>query len=408
MAFWDTVSRVTQGIAGVAGVLDILGGDDAQGPNPNVATFTYLQGRVNAAEQVRQLGWQAWMAGQQANSANAHAAMAFRQQGDLLDAADLSDDMAAHSAVQAGQTRAQAAHTRTQGADAAERSRVLSGRAEAMVGVLGRDLSRGYTAATAAYDRTSALVAADTKAAEVQAETAAAVAGATIERAQVAIERATVQARSNVSSLRLQAAQGGLASSSFTQSGAAAIGEDLALTVREQRAVQAGARARAAGAAAQAEITADRGAAHLAYATTQHANAMGAAADQYTRGQMQVDDISLAARTWGTRAAGAEVAAQGLDVQAAGLDLQGERFGHQAQTQRTQAEGAAVRASDQLLAARGAEIQQDFFSTQAAIGTHFLQQQPGVEEYGGQQSILEGMQLTSSAHEGQTQQEDRV
>ena len=406
---WGDIGDIGRAVSGVAGILDIFGGDEPQGPNPNVATFNWMQQRINGAEQVRQLGWQAWMAGQQANSANAHAALAYRQQGDLLDAADLSDDMAAHASNQAGQTRAQAAHTRTQGANMAERSRTLSERATAMVGVLGRDLQRGYTAAQAAYDRTEALVASDTKAARTQAKTAAAVAGATIERAQVAIERATIQARQNVSSLRLQAAQGGLRSSSFTESGTAAIGEDLALTVREQRAVQAGARARAAGAAAQAEIVADRGGAQLAYATTQHANAMGAAADRYTRGQHQLDDMSLAARDWGTRAAGAEVAAQALDVQAAGQDLAAGRFTHQAQTQRTGAEGQALRASDHLLAARGAEIQQDFFSTQAAIGTHFLQQQPGVEEYGGQQQILEGMTVSSSAHAPDgTQQEERV
>ena len=65
MGWWDTVTDIAQGIGGLVSLFD--DGPEPPRPNPHTATYNWLQQRVNAAESVRQLGWQAWMQGQQAD-----------------------------------------------------------------------------------------------------------------------------------------------------------------------------------------------------------------------------------------------------------------------------------------------------------------------------------------------------
>lgn len=384
MGVFSTLRDIAGGVAAVAGVIDIFSGDERQGPNPEVATFNWLQSRVNAAEQVRQLGWQAWMAGEQAHQHVAAAAIAFQQQGNLEDAADVQDRMVGYHGAVAGHQRAVSAF---QSGEAIRRAEGAVTRGELLTG----DLERRYTGVQATYDRTEAMASADRDAARIQAKTAQATAAATITRAEVAIQRATTSARQQVAGLRLSAAQGGLASSSYTGSATAAVNEDLALTLREQNAVKAGAAARAAGAEAQVGITDRRTQAALDFASAQHGIGMGAAAADFTRGQLQLDDLSAQAQQWGFQAAQSNIAAGRSDIA-------GAQAGVQAGATRIGAEAAGLRGSGQLLGARGQQIQQDFFRTQAQIGTHFLQQQPGVEEYGGQEDILQRM---STRHDPQ-------
>ena len=65
MGWWDTVTDIATGVGAVVGLFD--DGPSAPRPNPHTATYNWLQQRVNAAENVRQLGWQSWMQGQQAD-----------------------------------------------------------------------------------------------------------------------------------------------------------------------------------------------------------------------------------------------------------------------------------------------------------------------------------------------------
>ena len=458
MGLWDTIRDVGGAVSAVAGVFDIFSDDGPQGPNPNVATFSWLQQRVNAAEQVRQLGWQAWMAGQMAHQHVAAAAIANKESADLTSAAEVQDRLVGYHASVSGHQeavaavqdlvaghhtavgvhqRAEGAHQRSvgahqrsvgvfQGDEARRRAAAAVTRGELLTG----DLERRYTGTQATYDRAAANAAADKDSARINAKAASAAAAATITRAQVAIERATTRARQSTAGLRLQAAQGGLRSSSFTESGTSAIQEDLALTVREQNATIAGARARASAALAQAGVVDRRAEAALDFASAQHGIGMGQAAADYTRGQLQVDDLSAQAQQWGLQAAQSglqadasdlaagrsdlaagrsDIASQQAGVQAAGTrldatrsDIASQQAGVQAGATRTAAEAAGLRASGSILAAQGAQIQQDFFRTQAELGTYFLQQQPGVEEYGGQEDILQRM---STRHDTQ---EDRV
>ena len=331
MGFWNTVTEIA---AGVGAVSSLFGGDEPRGPNPRVATFSWMQQRVNAAEQIRQLGWQAWMADRTSE-------LKFRQAGHILDTADVHDQ----SAALAGHNAA-----------------ALNAKADMLGGVYDRERLARYGAANAVYSRTKAFVEADTKVAKAQANAAQASAASAITRANVAIERATIGFKRDMGALKLSQAQAGLRSSSFQQTEGAHMQKMLDLTITEQNAIKAAAGARAQAATASAQATIDRGAATLEFATGEHGRAMTRAADWFTQAESGRWDMRLDAMKWGIQAAAATGAAGRARTEAAGT----------------------------VLAGIGDSIQADLFSRQAEIGEYFLAAQPDIGEYGGDERFLPG------------------
>ena len=329
MSFWNTIGNIV-GIAGtVAGILDP--GPDTR-PNQRVASYNWYQQRVNAAEQVRQLGWQAWLAGENATLTREGADLTAERAGVQGQAADWQD----------------------------KRARTLHAKADLMAGVHVRELHRRYGATNAAWQRTAAFVKADTKAAKANAQAARKAADAAIVRADVAVQRAQINQKMEAGNLKLGEAQSGVRASSYHRQMAAHSEDMLALTEREQDAAKSAASARAAAATTAAETAEARGKAALAFALGEHKRGIDSAADWYYQ---------------------AEAGRQDLREQAM-------QHGLQAAATRTQAAGTALDARGQRLTGRAQEIQGDFFQTQAQIGRHFLAQQPGVTEYGGTEELV--------------------
>lgn len=329
MGWWSTVTDIAQGVGAVA---SLFGGDEPSGPNPKVATWNFVQQRTNAAETIRQLGWQGWMSGLQAE----HTFAGLPILGDqALLQEQTGDWMEGHAAN-------------------------LHAKADMLGGVYDRERLRRYGAVNAAYERTAAYTTADVKAAKASASAAQAAAGAAITRAEVAIKRAVIGHKLEMGALKLGQAQAGLRSSSYQVTQGAHLDQMLALTVSEQEAVKSAAGARAAAAGVHAQTAEDRAAATMEFALGEHGRQMGAAADWFTQAESGRTDMRHQATQWGLKAAGADVGARQTRHGAAGQALQGI----------------------------GQTIQADFFQTQAQIGSWFLQNQPGVEEYGGSPDLF--------------------
>ena len=417
MDLWETIRGGLDIVSTVAGIFD--DGPEAPRPNPYTSTFNYVQQRVGAAESVRQLGWQAWMAGKQADLLRRQGTNV-TERADLYDrrsrivgqGADVMRGRADLSNRKAGDAYRRGDNLRARAGDAWSRSGVLRARAQVMEGLADRMLSRGQDAANAAYERTMGFAAADRQQAVNDQKAAKVALDAAVGKAETAIARANIKYTQAVGTIELGQAQAGLRTSSYTAQATGLAAQERNLAVTDQRLSQKAARGRYQSAVDKGAVTRMRAGITERFAGGQRTRALDEAADRFTQAGFAVEDMAHQATQWGLQAAegwqaadeavttgmGHTFDAQTKWLAAAGQDVEADALANQAGATRLQGEGLT-------LAGRGQEIQQDFFQTGAEIGRYFLGHQPDVTQYGGTEEILQTYRSSATPVRGEASPE---
>ena len=429
MSFWGNVATGLQ-VAG--GFLNLFGGRSGQRQSKEIATYNWLQSTINTAEAVRQLNESADAARVEAANLDARAGVV-DQTADVLDAraeqlfgrVDTLHTLNKNTRDRAYEA-ANDSFARTWAETAAANKRVQAKQ--------GAAFDRVVATGRQNLARTAALEQANIKRVTGEGEARIELAGVETERAQMDAEARTktIQARVdaaigkakndvariNIETARAQGkleadvAQSGVGASSFQQAREKEIARETGRQVGEQEAKVAIAEAQRNQANVELGSVVARGAARMGFTRKQAALATDFAT---TKGATNIEHqrvmASIAANYQG-RVGRAEVAytksmsqaardaAEGMHGRAMGAaadaftrgGLQAEDVSFQAGQTLISGQGARGQADELRDAAAAAGVTADAFDRAATIGQGGLAIHPGVEEYGGDEGILERMQ----------------
>ena len=333
MGFWSGLGEILGVATSVLGIRQAVQGPKKQ--DPTVPSWNYFQQRVQAAEQVRQLEWQAKLTGERANL--------LRNRGsDLLQRSYRLQDLATEGYTRRTRMAEAVFKNVRQGVDQDRKAADLS-------------VTRARTDAVAVR----AAGALGIQRAQDSEQAAIAAGDAAIAKSEASIAVAGVKLRQARSEIRLQQAQGNLMRSSAADRQARHLGRMRNLEVGTHTADIDAAQARV-GLAGQKVVHASREADYRGRRAARGVEHAGTARDiTYERGAAT---LGLA----GERRRGS------LDE---AYDIE--------QRQRMQAEDVRQAGRETMQGAREQGVQQGFFEQQANLGRRFLDMQPGVSSYGG-------------------------